>query len=574
MFRVVTNEEIKSLVELGNYAEDWTKVEVSSDFSPKQLFRSQLYGSIRIGSKSTIRNSSIRDYHIGKESHIEQVGIMECRSKSRFGNGVMVATMNECEGRKVMIYDRLSAQTAYLLAIYRHRPKLISRLEEMITERCEELSSEVGHVGDRCKIVGAKFIREVWVGNDVTIDGAAMLTNATLCDNSFIGIDVKGYNFIAAEGSKIDNGSIVDRCFIGECVTLDKGFSATESLLFANSHCENGEAASIFGGPYTVSHHKSSLLIAGMFSFFNAGSGSNQSNHLFKSGAVHQSVHLRGCKFASGAYIMSPALEGPFTMVLGHHSYHHDTSSFPYSYLIEKEGRSLLMPGANLTSYGAVRDIEKWPKRDKRQIKRDRINFEEYNPYICQMMIEAVNRLNSLHEEEPDAEFYTYNKVFIRPQLLERGLKLYNRAIVASIGSMLSRGRGCESRFGEGKWVDIAGEYIVKSEVESLIEAIEGGAISTLDSIERRFDELHEGYDDYAYSWALELYSKLLGHRPTSLEIEEVIEAARNAHSKLRSKTEEDRLRDCSLEMSISYGLDATTEEEVVADFKSVRGVQ
>ena len=96
-----------------------------------------------------------------------------------------------------------------------------------------------------------------------------------------------------------------------------KGFTAAESLFSPNSHCENGEAASIFAGPYTVSHHKSSLLIAGMFSFFNAGSGSNQSNHLFKSGAVHQAVHLRGCKFASSAYIMSPALEGAFTMVMG-----------------------------------------------------------------------------------------------------------------------------------------------------------------------------------------------------------------------------------------------------------------
>ena len=91
-----------------------------------------------------------------------------------------------------------------------------------------------------------------------------------------------------------------------------------------------------------------------MFSFFNAGSGSNQSNHLFKSGAVHQSVHLRGCKFASGAYIMSPALEGAFTMIMGHHSYHHDTSAFPYSYLIEcatsRSGRRATAANANATS--------------------------------------------------------------------------------------------------------------------------------------------------------------------------------------------------------------------------------
>ena len=38
------------------------------------------------------------------------------------------------------------------------------------------------------------------------------------------------------------------------------------------------------------------------------------------------------------------------------------------------------MPGANLTSFGAVRDIEKWPARDRRTVCRDIINFEEYNP--------------------------------------------------------------------------------------------------------------------------------------------------------------------------------------------------
>jgi hypothetical protein len=38
------------------------------------------------------------------------------------------------------------------------------------------------------------------------------------------------------------------------------------------------------------------LLLAGLFSFFNAGSGTNQSNHLYKLGPVHQGVLERGCK--------------------------------------------------------------------------------------------------------------------------------------------------------------------------------------------------------------------------------------------------------------------------------------
>jgi len=143
----------------------------------------------------------------------------------------------------------------------------------MVDAYAEERSSEIGEVGSDCRIVGARFIREVRIGNGVEIDGASILENATLCDGARVGVDVKAYDLIAAEGSVIDNGSIVERCFVGESCRLDKGFTAAESLFFANSHCENGEAASIFAGPYTVSHHKSSLLIAGMFSFFNAGSG-------------------------------------------------------------------------------------------------------------------------------------------------------------------------------------------------------------------------------------------------------------------------------------------------------------
>lgn len=377
-YRNLTASEIAALERAGNRSTDWSKVEVCGSFSPDQLSHTTLEGTVRIGNGTTIRNSTIRNYAIGDSTHIESVTRMECRHRSAFGNGVLVATMNECEGRRVKIYDRMTAQTAYVLALYRHRPDTLHRIEAWIDALTGERSSDIGEVGRDCTIVGARFIREMRIGDRVTVDGASALENGTLCDDAYIGVDVKAYDFIAAEGTRIANGVTLERCFVGESVILDKGFSAGESLFFANSHCENGEAASIFAGPYTVSHHKSSLLIAGMFSFFNAGSGSNQSNHLFKSGAVHQSVHLRGCKFASGAYIMSPALEGAFTMILGHHSYHHDTSEFPYSYLIEKEGRSMLMPGANLVSYGAVRDIEKWPKRDKRRVKRDRINFEEY----------------------------------------------------------------------------------------------------------------------------------------------------------------------------------------------------
>ena len=572
-FRKLTSAETAALEALGNSAEDWSKVLVSEDFKPFQLLQSHLEGDVEIAAEARIVRSRVANYRIGTGSLVEGVTALECRRRSAFGNGVGVATMNECGGRTVKIFDRLSAQVAYVMAVYRHRPQTIAALEKMVDAYAEERSSEIGEVGSDCRIVGARFIREVRIGNGVEIDGASILENATLCDGARVGVDVKAYDLIAAEGSVIDNGSIVERCFVGESCRLDKGFTAAESLFFANSHCENGEAASIFAGPYTVSHHKSSLLIAGMFSFFNAGSGSNQSNHLFKSGAVHQSVHLRGCKFASGAYIMSPALEGAFTMIMGHHSYHHDTSAFPYSYLIEKEGRTTLMPGANLTSYGAVRDIEKWPARDRRERKRDVINFEEYNPYITEAMLRAVDTLHTLAEEDPDAPSYVYRKAVIRAAALKRGIGLYNKFVVAALGAMLDRGESASRYDGSGRWLDVAGQYVTKREVEAILDAVDRGELTTPEEVDNRFRVFFVHYDDYAHSWAEGIYASLLGRVPTAAEIGDAIEAGRNAREAMRRTTDADRERDCSPEMAVGYGLDGdgTTRME---DYRAVRDLR
>ena len=573
-WRNLTPEEVAAVESRGSSAEDWSQIFVGEDFTPEQLVQCRLEGRVEIGSKVRIIRSRVKNYRLGTGTVVEGVTALECRARSTFGNNVAVATMNECGGRTVHIFDRLSAQIAYLMAVYRHRPLLIAALERMAAARAEVVADELGSTGYNCRINGARFIREVRIGNEVTIDGASALCNGTLCDGAYVGVDVKAYDFIAAEHAHIDNGATIARCFVGESCRLDKGFSAAESLFFANSHCENGEAASIFAGPYTVSHHKSSLLIAGMFSFFNAGSGSNQSNHLFKSGAVHQAVHLRGCKFASGAYIMAPALEGAFTMIMGHHSFHHDTSVFPYSYLIEKQGNSILMPAANLASYGAVRDVEKWPARDRRKVGRDVIDFAEYNPYIAGAMLQAINTLHQLEEQDPNAPQYAYNKVQIRAASLRHGIGLYNKALVAALGAMLDRGCSQARYDGSGRWLDIAGQYITKREVDAIVTAIENGELNTPEAVDNRFRVFEVHYDDYAHSWAEGIYASLLGHVPTAEEISEIITSGRNAHAALRTMTDNDRNRDCSTDMSISYGLDSDNDTERHEDFFAVRGLK
>ena len=570
--RQLTPPEIEAVGRLGTTADDWSKVRVAEDFRPEQLRQSRLCGVVELGSGAVIIGSAVADYRIGARTRIEGCTAVQCRRHSAFGNGVAVATINENGGRTLRICEATSAQTAYLAAVWRHRPQLAEALDTLVRRIADDRADTVGTIGADCRITGARFIREVRIGDRVTIDGASLLENGTLCNDSRIGIDVKATDFIVAEGARVAGGTTLERCFVGESCILDKNFTATDSLFFANSHCENGEAAAIFAGPYTVSHHKASLLIAGIFSFFNAGSGSNQSNHLFKSGPVHQAVHLRGCKFASGAYIMAPAIEGPFTMVMGSHKAHHDTSLFPFSYLLEKEGRSVLLPGVNLTSYGTVRDLEKWPARDRRTVGRDVINFEAHNPYITGLLLQAVDRLHRLQEEHPEAEVYLHHRVQIRASAAQRGIKLYNKAIVASLGAMLARGTRREQYDGTGRWLDVAGQYITQREVERIAAAIECGELAGSEAVDNAFRCFHLHYDDYARSWAEAVYGGMLGHAPTAEEVADAVTAGANARAAMARTTDADRDGDCSPEMAISYGLDG---DEAVreADFRAVRGL-
>ena len=571
-FRNLSEQETIRLAELGNRADDWRKVVVADDFTPDTISGCRFRGNVRIGSRVVIEDSAIENYEIGDGTLIRSVTALECRHRSAFGNGTRVDTVNENGGRSIVIFDRISAQYAYMAAMYRHRPQLVERLDSIAAEYADSKSADMGHIGRNCRIVGAKFIRETNIGDTVTIDGASLLENGTILDGAKIGVDVKAKDFIAAENSTLDLGATCRRCFIGESAIVANGFTTENSLFFANSHCENGEAAAIFAGPYTVSHHKSTLLIAGMFSFFNAGSGTNQSNHLFKGGPVHQSVHRRGCKFASNAYVMSPAAEGAYTMIMGRHTKHHDTSKMPFSYLVESNGTSLLMPAMNLRSYGTLRDIEKWCKRDRRTVRRDIIDFEEYNPYVTSMAIEAMKILQRLHDEHPDESVYHYRNTAIKSPMLRLGLKLYDKYIICALGDMLSR--GCDGNCdGSGDWADIAGQYVSRRATDRLIAGIENGEIASAEMIDEYLRDFDSRYDDYARSWALAALAERLGYTPTDEDIAAIVEAGRLARISMREAAEADLAKENSADMSVGYGTDCTTDEERTDDFRTVRGL-
>ena len=555
----------------GCTAESWERIRVADDFRVEQLQNVRLMGEVSIGSNTTITFSTVGNYHIGDNCHIDSVLRMECRHSSTFGNGVMVSAVNENGGRSIPIYNTLTSQTAYIMTMMRNRKAVVEEMMAKVAREVEQQRSNIGTIGDRVTILGVKFIREVNIGDDTTIEGASHIENGTIMGNSRLGVDVRAKDFILDNNAIVDSGACIERCFVGECSHLGNGFTAADSLFFANCHCENGEAAAIFAGPFTVSHHKSSLLIAGIFSFFNAGSGTNQSNHLFKSGAVHQAVHQRGSKFGSNAYVMSPAIEGPYTVILGRHSRHHDTQDMPYSYLIEEGGHSILIPAIALTSYGTVRDTEKWQARDKRHLKHDNIHFDEFNPFITGKMLRGVDILTRFWDEDPEAKSFTYNRTTIKATMLQRGIKLYNSAIAASLGVMLNGGDHTKATAeAHGEWVDIAGQYMPSATLERLLSLAEDKS-STLADIHNLLNSAMAEYRDMAAGYAYHILGAIMGKSPSKNDIEESIAASHNIIRRMRESTDADRQRDTGTTMMIGYGYDFRDEKEREADFFATR---
>jgi len=626
-FRPLSSEEISRLTGQGCTSEDWSKVEVAKGFDARRVTNTHFGGQVRLGvfdndvsfapgiSKTTgISNAAIYNCTIGDNVYINQVrnhianftiedevvienvDLLAVEDESSFGNGTKVQVVNEAGGREIPIYDNLSAQTAYIMAFYRHRPKLIEKLRKMIGQYTASVTSSRGLLARGTKIINSKIIKNVKTGPSTVIEGVNRLENGSINssveDAVYIGPGVFADDFICASGSKVTDGTIISECFVGQGTQLAKQYSAENSVFFANCGGFHGEACAIFAGPYTVTHHKSTLLIAGYFSFLNAGSGTNQSNHMYKLGPAHQGIVERGSKTASDSYILWPAKVGAFTVVMGRHYRNSDTSELPFSYLIEHEDESVLAPGVNLRSVGTVRDARKWPTRDKRKgpIKLDLINFKLLSPYTIQKMLKGKELLEGLRKTSGErSEYYTYHNVRINNISLQRGLKLYTIGINKFLGNCLikrleNRNFGSneeltaalkpESDIGPGRWLDLAGLLAPAEAIEQLLNNIEKGLISSLDEVKERFRSIHKQYSIYEWAWVSDVLQKQLGKKIDDITAADIIELTSKWQD---SVTELDHIlyTDAGKEFAetaqIGYGIDGD-EQVKRLDFESVRG--
>lgn len=560
--RNLQSAEIKQLEMNLCSAEDWSRIKVSEEFTPDFCYEVRFTGDCIIGDLSGYQvneygvktpngirhahlcNCSVGDhtciervhnfianYDIGENCLIQNVNTIAMKGESTFGIGVEVAVMNETGGMEVPLSRNLSASVAYMLTLMGQDSELRAKIYELVAEEANEVRSTRGTIGHNVSIINTDTIVNAWIGEYAVVQSARSLKNCTLCSKEdypiFVGHAVLGLDFVASEGTSLMGGAIVERCFIGQATELNHLYSAHDSLFFANCHLENGEACAVFAGPFTVSNHKSSLLIAGHFSFLNAGSGSNQSNHLYKLGPIHRGVVERGSKTSSDSYILWPARIGAFNLVMGRHVDNVDTTDFPFSYMIENDNKTYIVPGRNLLSIGTIRDAKKWPARDKRPDgnKLDCVNYNLLSPFTVGKMEVAYRKLKGLHEYLGGHDHvYAFNNLFIRPTSLKKGLKTYSWGIEKFIGnSLITR---MYNKFGDDsvssiedlraalkpdrdlgdcEWIDMSGMIAPSSMVSLIKEKIKSGELNSLVKVNKAIRLLHQSYYDLEWDWSYSL---------------------------------------------------------------------
>ena len=505
-YRKLTDDEIALLEDNNCRAEDWESVNVSDDFNPAYLCDVVFYGEINLGYfdrnievspgflkhsgiyRATLRNVTVGDncliehvnnyvnnYTIGDNCYISNIATLETSEGATYGQGNIISAGSPSGEGNIMLFTRLSSQLAALMMKYSYDKELRETLRNLVREDVDAQQPERGIIGEGVKIVNTGEITNTILGDYCEVNGAARLSDTTVMGTAdasvFIGTGVICENSVISDGASLLNSAIVTDCFVGEACKISNGFTAGQSVIFANSSLSKGEASAAFCGPFTTSHHKNSLFTGSVFSLNNTG---------------HDDI-----------------TQCP------------DMCNLPFSRLTTQGDTTFLEPAFHITTAAHYRNIRRWARRDMRaqSTPKSIVNFDWLSPFSVGKIIKAKKKLEDLREiSGEDASNYRFHEFIIRAADLQKGIQNYDMALRIYMGAVLERVQRRDPELNEpetdtglGKWDNLAGLLLPASEERQMVEDIKDGTLENIDAILRRFDEINAEYRNYQWVWTYRL---------------------------------------------------------------------
>ena len=483
---------------------------------------------------------------------------------------VFIEIMNETGTRSVAPFDGMIPADAYLWGKYADDIVLQERLLHMTQHTVDHHRGYYGEIGERCVIKNTSIVKDVKIGSDCYIKGASKLKNITINSSNDeptqIGENVILVNGIVGYGCRIFYSCTAVKFILGNNSNFKYGARLINSIMGDNSTISCCEVLNNLIFPGHEQHHNNSFLIASVImgqSNMAAGAtiGSNHNSRTndgelvagrgfwpgLCSSVKHSSKFASFALLAKGDYPAELYVTLPFALVSNNAS----------------ADRLEIMPAYwwLYNMYALARNTWKYRTRDKRITKVQNIEFDTFAPDTMQEVINA-RRLLELWTAKAylEATAATQDALNNEAQLIETGRSLLrgDRKVVDSLtilgegiensrrpihilkvydayhayGDMLihyamsnllnnreeardiiTNGQNTaeRNRIAEQKWINLGGQLVMESDLDTLRRDIYNGTLDSWDAIHNRYNKLWHRYSTDKLHHSLHALCTVLG---------------------------------------------------------------
>jgi len=464
---------------------------------------------------------------------------------------IWLDVMNEAGCRGILPFDGIIPADGYLWAKYREDSTLMTKLKDITQKSFDSRRGYYGTVGDQCVVKNSRILKDVKIGPHSYIKGANKLKNLTINSSEEepiqIGEGVELVNGIVGYGCHIFYGCKAVRFILGNNSNLKYGARLINSFLGDNSTISCCEVLNNLIFPAHEQHHNNSFLIASLVqgqSNMAAGAtvGSNHNSRAndnevqagrgfwpgLCSSLKHSSRFVSFMLIAKGDYPEELDVRLPFSLLNNNVS----------------KDRLEVMPAFwwLYNMYALARNTWKFQNRDKRKKKIQHIEFDALAPDTVEEIFIALGLLElwtaKAYIKESNKRVSPSNKneyrklgcelIFNKPDevkqleilgenveksrrkvVIIKVLEAYHAyrdmlhyyaikncidyLIVNSDKDFSGMSQALKGKR-ENKWVNLGGQIITETDVDSLRKDIGIGKLDTWEKIHKRYDLLWNHY--------------------------------------------------------------------------------
>ncbi len=450
---------------------------------------------------------------------------------------------NENGGRSVMPFNGMQPGDAYLWAKYRDNDKLMQKFKEFTEKKFDQQRGYYGKIGDRTIIKNCGIIKDVWVGSDAYLKGANKLKNLTINSSpeakSQIGESCELVNGIVGFGCRIFYGVKAVRFILASNSQLKYGARLINSYLGDNSTISCCEVLNSLIFPAHEQHHNNSFLCAALvMGQSNMAAGATIGSNHNSRGADGELQAGRGFWPGLCVSLKHNSKFASFTLIAKGDYPAELNIPIPFSLISNDVSKDQLvvMPAYwfMYNMYALGRNEKKYAARDNRTDKTQELEYDYLAPDSVNEIFDALHLMKKftgkayaqkIKEPVPETDWVNTGAMLLnnkeaivdKLEILAEGFEnsdrkvqlvkvnpayqIYKELIIYygisqlvdfinqnKIGNWQQLWQSLPLRSRRESWVNIGGQLIPKTALDTLIRNIETGKI-------RNWDEVHNFYN-------------------------------------------------------------------------------